>query len=255
MRLKEKVCVITGAGSGMGRAIAELFAREGAHVVGGDIQAKGLDDTAAAVQAAGGQMICVLGNVAHRSDAERLVDSAKERLGRIDVLVNCAGVVDLMQGVDALTDDVWERVMGVNLNGPMYTTRRAVQLMLEQGAGGSIVNIGSTASERGAAAGAAYTASKHALLGLSRNTAWMYAEKAIRCNVLLPGGTATAIVANLDVTKLDPHGAARIAKMHAMMPVLMQADDMAKLALFLASDESQRINGAAIAADGGWLAS
>jgi NAD(P)-dependent dehydrogenase (short-subunit alcohol dehydrogenase family) len=153
-----------------------------------------------------------------------------------------------------MPDEVWERLLAVNLTGPMFTSRRAVQRMLVSGEG-SIVNVVSAAGESGAVAGAAYTSSKHGLIGLTRNTAWMYAKKGIRCNAILPGAVRTAIVSGMDSDKWDPEGTERINAFHATMPGVLVPIEIARLALFLASDDARHINGALIAADGGWLAS
>lgn len=187
MRLVDKVIVVTGAALGMGQAMARLFASEGAKVVAGDVNAQALEALTSEVTASGGIITGVHGNVAVRRDAEALVITAIDKYGRIDGLVNNAGIVDRFQPVGSLEDEVWERVLGVNLNGPMYTTRRAVQFMLE-GSGGSIVNISSFAGASGAVSGVAYAVSKHGLVGLTRNTAWMYLQKGIRCNAIMPGG-------------------------------------------------------------------
>lgn len=252
-RLDGKVAVITGAASGMGRAMAELFAMEGASIVAGDWNAATLETLVGDVRAKGGQIAGLKGDVSVRQDCEALVDLAVSAFGRIDALVNNAGVVDFNQGVDTLDDDIWKRVMGINLDGPMYTSRRAVQRMLESG-GGAIINVASTASLSGACSGAAYTASKHGVLGLTKSTAWMYAQRGIRCNAICPGGTRTNIMSTVDTTRFDAQGSARVGMYQGLMPGLMDADDIAKLALFLASDESLRINGAIVAADCGWLA-
>lgn len=251
MRLQGKVAVITGAASGMGLSMAKLFTKEGASVVAGDWNAKRLDEAVAGIQAAGGKITGVQGNIADLAAAEGLIDLAVNTYGGLNVLVNNAGVMDYMQGVGELTDDVWRRVLGINLDGPMFTTRKAVQHMLAHG-GGSIVNVGSTASLHGGAAGAAYTASKHALLGLTRSTAWMYAKKGIRCNQICPGATATNIGESMPRDKVDPTGAARAQEFAALIPAYLNPDDIAAVALFLASDESVHINGAVITADGGW---
>ncbi len=253
MRLAGKVAVITGAGSGMGRAMAELFAAEGASIVAGEWNAQTLDKVVGDIRAQGGAITGLKSNVAVREECDALVDLAVQTYGRIDVLVNNAGVADLNQGVDTLTDDVWQRVIGINLNGPMYTSRRAVQQMLKAG-GGSIVNVASTASLSGACAGAAYTASKHGVAGLTRSTAWMYAQQGIRCNAICPGGTKTSIVAGMDPASFDAKGSKRVGLFQAIMPGLLEPLDIARLALFLASDEARFVNGAIITADAGWLA-
>jgi NAD(P)-dependent dehydrogenase (short-subunit alcohol dehydrogenase family) len=253
MRLPGKVAVITGVGSGIGLAVAERFAAEGAEVVVGDWNAARLDAAVARLRANGGTVVGAQGDIADQATAEGLVDLAVATHGRIDVLVNNAGVMDYMQGVGELADDVWRRVLGINLDGPMFTMRRAVPRMVEQG-GGAIVNIASTAGIRGGAAGAAYTASKHALVGLTRNTAWMYAPRGVRCNAICPGGTRTNIGETMPPERLDRGGAARAGAYAALIPVTLDPEDIAALALFLASDEARHVNGAIIPADAGWTA-
>ncbi len=253
MRLDGKVTVITGAASGMGRAMAELFAHEGALVVAGDVHATRLADVAAVLEPAGDRVHTVVGDIGERADAEALVQAALDRHGRIDVLVNNAGIMDYMAGVGELTDEVWHRVMRVNVDGPMYTSRVAVPRMLAQGHG-VIINVASIASLSGGAAGAAYTTSKHALLGLTRSTAWMYAMRGIRCNVICPGATKTNIAESMPADRLDPVGAARAGLFATLIPAWLESSDIAELALFLASDAARFINGAVITADGGWMA-
>ncbi|MCA2983875.1 SDR family oxidoreductase [Gemmatimonas sp.] len=253
MRLDGKVTIITGAASGIGRATAELFAREGALVVAGDVHAARLSDLAAVLEAAGRPVHTVVGDIGERPDAEALVRAALDRHGRVDVLVNNAGIMDYMAGVGELTDDVWRRVMRVNVDGPMYTSRLAVPAMLTQGRG-VIINVASIASLSGGAAGAAYTTSKHALLGLTRSTAWMYAQRGIRCNVICPGATKTNIAESMPADRLDPVGAARAGQFATLIPAWLESSDIAELALFLASDAARFINGAVVTADGGWMA-
>ncbi|HZG68778.1 MAG TPA: SDR family oxidoreductase [Herpetosiphonaceae bacterium] len=253
MRLQGKVAVITGAGSGMGLAIATLFAAEGASVVAGDWNAERLDSAVAGIQASGGTVVGAQGNIADQATAEGLVDQAISTYGRLDVLCNNAGVMDYMQGVGELSDDIWRRVLSINLDGPMFTSRRALSHMLAQGSG-SIINVASTAGIHGGAAGAAYTTSKHGLVGLTRNTAWMYAKRGIRCNAICPGATITNIGESMPQDRLDAAGMARAGAFAALAPAYLDPRDIATLALFLASDESRNINGAIIPADGGWAA-
>jgi len=253
MQLQGKVAVITGAGSGIGRAIAILFAKAGAQVVAGDWNATRLDAVVAEIQASGGTIVSAQGNIADKATAEQLVDLAISAYGRIDILCNNAGVMDYMQGVGELSDDIWRHVLSINLDGPMFTSRRAIPHMLAQGSG-SIINIASTAGISGGAAGAAYTASKHALVGLTRNTAWMYALKGLRCNAICPGGTKTNIGETMPPDRLDAAGMGRAGAFAALIPAMLESEDIAALALFLAADESHHINGAIIPADGGWTA-
>jgi NAD(P)-dependent dehydrogenase (short-subunit alcohol dehydrogenase family) len=251
MRLEGKIAVVTGAGSGMGLAIATRFAAEGARVVAGDWNAERLQAAVESIKANGGTIVGAEGNIADQATAEHLVDLAIETYGGLNVLVNNAGVMDYMAGVGEVTDEIWRKVQGINLDGPMFTSRRAVQYMLTHG-GGSIVNIASTAALHGGAAGAAYTVSKHGLLGLTRSTAWMYAKRGIRCNAICPGATKTNIAETMPRDRLDPTGAQRASEFATLIPAYLDPSDIAALALFFASDESRYINGAIVPADGGW---
>ncbi|MBI5877254.1 MAG: SDR family oxidoreductase [Chloroflexi bacterium] len=253
MRLKDKVVIITGAGAGMGRAMALLFAQEGAKIVAGEWNDKTLAEVVEAVKAAGGSITGVKINVAVQAEAESLIDKAMAAYGRIDVLCNNAGVMDLNQGVAEMTDEIWQRVIGINLNGPMYMSRKAIPIMIKQG-GGSIIMTASIAGLGGGAAGAAYTASKHALIGLTKQTAVRYGADHIRCNAIAAGAVETSIMASVDPTKMDPVGSARLGPVYKTIPAMLKATDIANLAVFLASDESKMINGAIIPADAGWRA-
>ena len=253
MRLEGKVVVITGAGSGMGRAMANLFASEGAKIVAAEWNADTLQEVVDEVTAAGGAIVGVKGNVAEEADCGKIIDTAVDTYGRLDVLCNNAGVMDTNQGVGEVTNEMWERVIGINLNGPMFLSRKAVPIMVAQG-GGSIVNTASLAGIGGGAAGVAYTTSKHALIGLTRNTAFVYTQDGVRCNAIAAGAVETNIMQSVDPTKMDPKASARFQTWYAAIPGQLKAMDVAQLALFLASDESKMINGAIIPADAGWSA-
>jgi NAD(P)-dependent dehydrogenase (short-subunit alcohol dehydrogenase family) len=250
MRLKEKVAVVTGAGAGMGRAMARRFVEEGARVVAVDWHADAVCDAAREI---GGSIVAFTANVAVEAEAVAMIDKALGDFGRIDVLVNNAGVMDLFQSVADLDNDTWRRVMAVNVDGPMFAMRRAVPLMLAQGAG-AIVNIASVAGLGGGSAGAAYTASKHALIGLTRSTAFQYARTGLRCNAIASGGVETSIMQSVDQNKIDQEALKRLGSYHAVNPGMLQPIDLANLTLFLASDEARYINGAIIPADMGWRA-
>lgn len=253
MRLKDKSVVITGAGSGMGRQMTHLFAREGAKVLAADWHQDTLDETVAEAKSRGDTVDGFKADVADQEQTEAMIDKAVSLHGRIDVLVNNAGIMDLFEPVGDVSNDIWRRVFSVNLDGPMFAMRKAVPLMLNSGAG-SILNIASVAGLRGGAAGAAYTASKHALIGLTRNTAWMYAKKGVRCNAIAAGAVETNIMQSVDATKLDQAGLGVLGPYHALSPATLQPQDIAALALFLVSDEARQINGAIVPADAGWLA-
>lgn len=252
-KLEGKVAIITGAGSGIGLALTTLFAEEGAKIVAGEWNDKTLTQVVADVRAAGGEISGLKVNVANQAEAESLVDKAVSAYRHLDILCNNTGVMDLMAGVAEVTDEVWQRVLSINLNGPMYLCRRSIPIMLKQG-GGSIINIASVAGMGGGAAGVAYTVSKHALVGLTRNTAWMYGLKGIRCNALACGGVETNIMSSVDPTKMDPEGSKRAGLYASIMPSMLKPIDIANLALFLAADESRSINGTIISADAGWSA-
>ncbi|MHB1342015.1 MAG: SDR family oxidoreductase [Coriobacteriia bacterium] len=253
MRLEGKVAVITGAGSGMGRAMANRFAAEGAKIVAAEWNEATLAEVVAEVQAAGGEIVGVQGNVAVQADAENIIDKAVEAFGKVDVLCNNAGVMDINQGAAEMDNEIWDRVLGINLNGPMYLTRKAVPVMKAAG-GGSIINTASVAGVGGGAAGLAYTVSKHGVVGLTKQTAWRYGQEGVRCNAIAAGAVETNIMQSIDPTKMDPGGSARCQAYYGAIPGQLKAADIANLALFLASDESKMVNGAIIPADAGWTA-
>jgi NAD(P)-dependent dehydrogenase (short-subunit alcohol dehydrogenase family) len=237
----------------MGRAITELFSKEGAKVVVGEWNQTTLDEVVNAVKSAGGEVVGCKIDVSVQAQAESLIDAAVSAFGRVDVLVNNAGVMDNYNGVGEMPDDIWQRVMGINLNGPMYLMRKAIPLMVAQG-GGAVVNVASVAGMGGAAAGAAYTVSKHGLVGLTRNTAWRYAKDNVRCNAIAAGAVETTIQNSMDMARLDQLALSRATPYHQVSPAYLKPFDIANLALFLASDEARYINGAIVPADGGWLA-
>lgn len=254
MKLKDKVAIITGAGSGMGRAMAILFAEQGAQVVAAEWHQETLDETVSEITLSGGQITGVQGDISKIEDCARILETTVSSFGRLNVLVNNAGVMDNNHPIGSVDDATLERVLGINLYGTMYMTRASIA-HLENAGGGSIVNIASVAGTAGGVAGVAYTVSKHGILGLTKNTAWMYAPKGIRCNAILPGAVATNIQNSMDMAKVDPIGSERLNLTYTLIPGTLEPSDIANLALFLASDDSRYINGACIPADGGWQAS
>lgn len=251
MKLSGKVAVVTGAASGMGKAIAELFAAEGAKVVLSDINLENAIKVVQGIESNGGQAIAVSANVAVEEDVQRLIDSAVNAYGTVDILVNNAGIMDNFVPAGDLTDELWEKVFAVNSAGPMRTTRKVLPIFIDKKAG-VIVNIASAGGLFGSRAGAAYTASKHAVVGLTKSVGFQYANLGIRCNAIAPGGVKTNIAASL--TAPNPFGAERAQAGMSIMPRAGEPEEVAKVALFLASDDSSFVNGTTIAADAGWMA-
>ena len=247
MRFEGKSVVVTGASSGMGRQIAYDFAKEGATVVAVARRQERLAELAAQVEADGlpGKILPFVGDVSSRETNDAMIDFAVEQTGKLDVLVNNAGIMDGFEPIGDISDERWEKVFAVNVNGPMYAMRKAVQVMLGQESRGNIVNVASIGGTNGARAGAAYTASKHALVGMTENTGYMYAHEGIRCNAICPGG---AMMADAGINQF---GMGR--SMAGLDGEIRQAEpeELAAAVLFAASDEASFMTGACVKVDGG----
>jgi 3-oxoacyl-[acyl-carrier protein] reductase len=245
-RLEDKVALITGAGSGIGRASAERFAAEGAQVAVVDL--KGAAETVAAIEAAGGEAIALTTDVADEDAVAAMAEVALERFGRVDVLMNNAGILeDFLPAADTPTA-VWDRVLGVNLFGQFFTARALLPQMVERG-DGAIINVASTAGLNGGNGGAAYTTSKHAIIGFTRQLCFDYARQGIRCNVICPGAVETGMTKEIFAS---PDAAVMAAVESAPIGRWAQPDELANAALFLASDEASFVNGAVYLVDGGF---
>ncbi|MED3764675.1 SDR family oxidoreductase [Ureibacillus sp. FSL K6-8385] len=252
MKLQEKVAIVTGAASGMGKAIAELYAKEGAKVVLADYNLEGAKAVSEGIVKNGGTSIAVKADVSKLEDVENMIQTAVDEFGTLDILVNNAGIMDGFEPVGEITDEKWDRIFDVNLKGVMRAMRKAVNYWLENNKQGIIINTISTGGLNGAHAGVAYVASKHALVGLTKNTGFMYAQKGIRVNGIAPGAVETNIGATItDVSQL---GMERAGLTHKLSPRSGKPEEIAQVALFLASDESSFINGTVIVADAGWTA-
>jgi NAD(P)-dependent dehydrogenase (short-subunit alcohol dehydrogenase family) len=249
-KLTGKTAVITGAASGMGRSISLLFASEGANVILADLNEQELKELEKVITGNGGVAMAMICNVAAEADWGQLFRQAEERFGAVDILVNNAGIMDDFMPVENLSNDLWDKVMDINLRGPFLGCRLAVKGMLTKGKG-VIINIASIGGLQGSRAGAVYTASKHGLIGLTKNIGFMYSQKGIRCNAIAPGGVNTNIGKNMHP---DPFGYERCTSGSASMPRMGESDEIARVALFLASDDSSFINGEVLTADGGWVA-
>jgi NAD(P)-dependent dehydrogenase (short-subunit alcohol dehydrogenase family) len=248
MRLEGKVALITGGASGMGKVAAELFAREGADVVLTDVSDEAGEATAAAISAAGGNAVYVHADVSKEADAESMIGVAVTRFGRLDVLYNNAGIMPAEDGSVHLTaGTVWDTVLAVNVKGVAFGCKYGIPAMLGTG-GGSIINVASFVAWMGAATSqTAYTASKGAVLAMTREIAVEYARKGIRCNALCPGPIETPLLMQL----LSDEEKRQRRFVHIPMGRLGQAEELAKAALFLASDDSSYMTGASLIVDGG----
>lgn len=251
MKLKDKVAIVTGSASGIGKGIALLYAKHGAKVVVSDLNYEGAKQTVEEIVKAGGTAFAIKTNVALEPDVQELVDRTVKEYGTVDILVNNAGIMDNMEPAGDIQDADWERVMAVNVTSVMRTTRKVLPIFLEKEKG-VIVNIASVGGLYGTRAGAAYTASKHAVVGFTRNTGFMYAGKGIRCNAIAPGGIATNIGATM--TRINQFGAGRQALGMPLNPRFGMPEEIAQAALFLASDGASFVNGTVLTVDGGWTA-
>lgn len=248
MKLEGKVALVTGAGSGIGRAIVKLFIEEGAQVVGTDLYPNGLETLVEEIKELGHDSLSTCtGDVAIRSDAEAMVETAVNIYGTLDIVVNNAGIMDEFVPVGDLDDSMWRQVLGVNLDGQMFICRKALETMLPK-ENGVFVNIASIGGLLGGRAGVSYTVSKHGVIGLTRSIAYHYAMKGIRANAICPGGVAT----NISVRQPNPLGYERLQTTFGMAVRTAQSDELARIALFLASDDSSFVNGEILVADGGW---
>lgn len=242
-----RTVIVTGAAFGIGRAVARRLADQGARVVGVDVNAGELRETARLLNEAGYEFTEVVADVGDTEHVEHILAAAPEAYG----LVNNAGVMDFFLPVGDVDDETWRRVLGVNVDGPMRLTRAVIGGMRER-ARGSIVNIASIAGLGGGAAGVAYTVSKHALIGLTRSTAYFYGPDGVRCNVICPAGVRTGI-GSTAVPKVE-WAWERLQPSFGRGQRVAEPEEIASLVSWLLSDEAINVNGAVIASDGGWTA-
>lgn len=243
-RLADKVAVITGAGSGMGKAMAELFASEGARVLCADITGR-QDEVAAAI---GGAAAGVHADVAEETDVQRMIATAEAKLGRPAILVNNAGFGGGLMPLHEQTTENWDRVHSVNLRGVFFCMKYGILSMLESG--GAIVNVASAAGLVGWKGHSVYGAAKAGVIQMTKAAALDYAERGIRVNALCPGSTWTGLVPQSEQHPAPPPGTFVLPG--TPMNRWGLADEIAAAALFLASDEASFVTGAALPVDGGY---
>jgi NAD(P)-dependent dehydrogenase (short-subunit alcohol dehydrogenase family) len=228
-----------------------LYASEGAKVVVCDIRIDTAEAAVDEIRKGRGEAVAVAADVSKEEDIRKLIDTAVNTYGTLDILVNNAGIMDNFVPAAEVTDELWEKVFAVNTTGPMRAIRKALPIFLEKGSG-IIINVASIGGLMGSRAGAAYTASKHAIIGLTRNVGFQYAKSGIRCNAIAPGGVNTNIAATIN--QPNKFGMEKAMAGMNLNPRAGEPEEIAKIALFLACDDSSFVNGTVITADAGWTA-
>ncbi|UQN30173.1 SDR family NAD(P)-dependent oxidoreductase [Brachybacterium kimchii] len=247
-RFAGRTVVVTGAAGGIGRATAERLLAEGARVVATDISAERLEALANETSEDHvDRLVTVVGDLGSAQTIDAILAAAGER---VDALANVAGINDDFSAIHEVSDEMWTKVLAVNVGGLVALTRAVTTRMLETG-GGAIVHVASEAGLRGSASGVAYTASKHAVIGITRSMAFMYAKQGIRTNAVAPGAVATGIPMQPEIA---PFGSARLEEARGNIPSLATAEQLASSILYLLSEDASNINGAVLASDGGWSA-
>ena len=247
--LDNKVALVTGAGSGIGREIAYHYAREGARVVVSDINEAGGAESVAAIQSRGGKAVFIRADTSKPQDNDAVVRAAVKEFGALHIATNNAGIGGPTAPVGEYPIDGWDKVIAINLSGVFYGMRYQIPAMLAAG-GGAIVNIASILGQVGFRNSAAYVAAKHGVVGLTQSAALEYGQQKIRVNAVGPGFIRTPLVEK----SMTPEQLKQLEALHAMGR-LGEAAEVANLVLWLSSDQASFVTGAYYAVDGGYLAS
>jgi NAD(P)-dependent dehydrogenase (short-subunit alcohol dehydrogenase family) len=242
---------VTGGASGIGRATVLRLVHDGYRVTTCDVDQGGLDSLCAELASDDLECLALVADLREQAGVDEVVENAVTAHGPVQALANVAGVMDWFLPAHEVDDATWFGVMGVNIDAPMRLCRAVLPMMVEAG-GGAIVNVGSFAGHRGGGSGLAYTVSKHALTGLTRNIAWTYAKRGVRCNMVMPGLVKTNIGRTGEPR--SPWGYERLGPIHAAAPRMARSHEIASVIAWLCSTESAALNGAEIEADGGWSA-
>ena len=245
--LKDKVVIITGAGSGIGKAAANLYAREGARVVISDIAEKNGNDAVAEIKKHGGEAFFIKADSSSPEDNKSLVDETVKKYGGLDIAVNNAGIGGPLGPTGEYPVDGWQKVININLSGVFYGMRYQIPAMLSKG--GSIVNIASILGQAGTKGSPAYVAAKHGVVGLTKAAALDYADKKIRINSVGPGYIKTPLV----MDSMDDTALKALVGLHPMGR-LGESEEIAELILWLGSPQASFVTGAYFPVDGGYLA-
>jgi NAD(P)-dependent dehydrogenase (short-subunit alcohol dehydrogenase family) len=247
-QLENKVAIVTGAGSGIGRAIAVLYASQGAKVVVTDVNEEGGNETIAEIKSKGGEALFIKADTSNPEDSKNVVEQTVAQFGGLHIAVNNAGIGGPLKPTGEYPIDGWDKVIAINLSGVFYGLRYQIPAMLESG-GGSIVNISSILGKVGTKGSPAYVAAKHGVVGLTEAAALEYADKKIRVNSIGPGYILTPLLTtNLDSTVLKA-----LEGVHPMGR-LGKSEEVAELALWLNSDKASFVTGSYYTVDGGYLA-
>lgn len=248
-KLDNKVAFITGAGSGMGKAQSILFAKEGAKVVAADINYDGVQAVIEEIKNDGGEALAVKTDVSNAESIETAVKKAIDSYGQIDILSNTAGILDDYTPTLETSEELWDRIMNINLKGTYRVTNAVLPQMVERGEG-AIINIASIAAFVAGGGGAAYTAAKHGIAGYTKQLSFDYGPKGIKANAIAPGAVETGMT-----KEMFAEGKAEVMDSVNSVPAgrYGMPEEIATAALFLASEDSSFVHGAILPVDGGWI--